>query len=70
LLAYRISGGAPAVLAASRLRVESDRLRLEVGKAARAPDSEVVGERLKLLARALGVSQFEIVERDEPIAVR
>jgi exopolyphosphatase / guanosine-5'-triphosphate,3'-diphosphate pyrophosphatase len=45
-------------------------LRLEVGKAARAPDSEVVGERLKLLARALGVSQFEIVERDEPIAVR
>jgi exopolyphosphatase/guanosine-5'-triphosphate,3'-diphosphate pyrophosphatase len=63
LLAYRISGGAPAVLQASRLRVEGNRLRLEVGKAARAPDSEVVGERLKLLARALGVSQFEIAER-------
>ena len=63
LLAYRISGGAPAVLEASRLHAESTRVRLEVGKAARAPDSEVVGERLKLLAKALGVNQFEIVER-------
>jgi exopolyphosphatase / guanosine-5'-triphosphate,3'-diphosphate pyrophosphatase len=70
LLAYRISGGAPAVLEASRLRVEGAQLRLEVGRAARAPDSEVVGERLKLLARALGASQFEIVEREETIAAR
>jgi exopolyphosphatase/guanosine-5'-triphosphate,3'-diphosphate pyrophosphatase len=63
LLAYRISGGAPSVLQDSRLFVEGDRVRLEVGKAARAPDSEVVGDRLKLLARALGASQAEIVER-------
>jgi len=63
LLAYRLSGEAPEILAASRLRVEADRLLLEVGKAGRAPDSEVVGDRLKLLAAAIGVRRAEIVER-------
>jgi exopolyphosphatase/guanosine-5'-triphosphate,3'-diphosphate pyrophosphatase len=62
LLGYRLSGGAPAVLAGSRLVLEADRLRLEVGKAGRAPDSEVVGDRLKLLASAIGVRRSEIVE--------
>ena len=65
LLAYRFSGGAVAVLASARLRVEPDCVRLEVTSAARAPDSEVVLDRLKLLAAAIGVRRSEIVVRDE-----
>jgi exopolyphosphatase/guanosine-5'-triphosphate,3'-diphosphate pyrophosphatase len=61
LLAYRFSGGVPAVLSSARLRIEPDTVRLEVAAAARAPDSEVVGDRLKLLANALGVRRSEIV---------
>jgi exopolyphosphatase/guanosine-5'-triphosphate,3'-diphosphate pyrophosphatase len=60
LLAYRLSGGAPAVLQASRLRSERDRVRLEVDKAARAPDSEIVRERATSLAKALGINAVEI----------
>jgi len=62
LLAYRLSGGMPAVLAGSRLHLEPDCLRLEVGQAARVPDSEAVNERLGLLAAALGVRRCEITE--------
>ena len=36
LLAYRFSGGVPAVLAGARLRIEPDWVRLEVGAGARA----------------------------------
>jgi exopolyphosphatase/guanosine-5'-triphosphate,3'-diphosphate pyrophosphatase len=63
LLGYRLSGGAPKVLADSRLRVAKDRIRLEVGKVGGAPDSEVVAERMNLLAAAVGVKKSEIVER-------
>ncbi len=62
LLAYRLSGGTPTVLANSRLQIDGDRLRLEVGKAARVPDSEAVGERLTLLAAALNIKTLEIAE--------
>ncbi len=65
LLAYRFSGVVPAVLASARLRIEPDCVRLEVAPAARAPDSEVVVERLKLLASALEVRRSEIVVIDE-----
>jgi exopolyphosphatase / guanosine-5'-triphosphate,3'-diphosphate pyrophosphatase len=61
LLAYRFSGGVPAVLASAHLSIESDCVRLKVGAAARAPDSEVVNDRLKLLATAIGVRRSEIV---------
>jgi exopolyphosphatase/guanosine-5'-triphosphate,3'-diphosphate pyrophosphatase len=61
LLAYRFSGGVPAVLASARLHIEADCVRLEVAAAAHAPDSEVVGDRLKLLAAAIGVRRSEIV---------
>jgi exopolyphosphatase/guanosine-5'-triphosphate,3'-diphosphate pyrophosphatase len=61
LLAYRFAGGVPAVLASARLRIDPDCVRLEVAAAARAPDSEVVGDRLKLLASAIGVRRSEIV---------
>ena len=60
LLAYRFSGSVPEVLAGARLRVTGDTLRLEVDAATRVPDSEVVLDRLKLLAAALGVKRFEV----------
>lgn len=63
LVAYRFSGSAPDVLARSRLSVQSKRLRLEVDANARAPDSEVVGSRLKLLSAAMGLRRFEVIER-------
>src|SRR5262245_42904146 len=66
LLAYRLSGSVPEVLAESRLHIEPDRLRLEVGRTGRAPDSEVVAARLKLLAGAMGMRRFEITERAAP----
>ena len=62
VLAYRLSGSVPDVLANSRLSIDPDRLRLEVSPAARAPDSEVVAERLKLLAAAMGIRRFELTE--------
>ena len=62
LLAYRFSGGVPAVLASARLLIKPDLVRLEVAAAARAPDSEVVSQRLKLLAEAVGVRRSEVVE--------
>jgi exopolyphosphatase/guanosine-5'-triphosphate,3'-diphosphate pyrophosphatase len=62
LLAYRLSGSVPDLLEKSRLKIEADLLRLEVSKAARVPDSEVVAGRLKLLATALGVKRWEAVE--------
>ena len=65
LLAYRFSGGVPGLLATARLRLEADRVRLEVGSAARAPDSDAVAERLRLLANAMGVKRSEIVVADD-----
>ncbi|GLS18567.1 hypothetical protein GCM10007874_15840 [Labrys miyagiensis] len=65
LLAYRLSGGMPAVLAGSRLVIGSKRLRLEVGRLVRVPDSEAVSERLSLLATAAGLRHFEITELAE-----
>ena len=62
LLAYRLSGSVPEVLAGARLRLLPGCLQLEVGSSARAPDSEVVGGRLKLLASALGLKRYEVVE--------
>ncbi|MGC2783176.1 MAG: hypothetical protein WA397_04925, partial [Roseiarcus sp.] len=66
LLAYRFSGGVPAVLESARLRIKPDCVRLEVAAAARAPDSEVVTDRLKLLAAAIGVKRSEVVDIDGP----
>ena len=60
LLAYRLSGGMPSVLASSRLSIGAKRLRLEVGHAARVPDSEAVSDRLSLLAEAVGSKSQEI----------
>jgi exopolyphosphatase/guanosine-5'-triphosphate,3'-diphosphate pyrophosphatase len=65
LLAYRFSGAVPAVLASARLRLMADCVRLEVASAARAPESEVVVDRLRWLASAVGAPRTEIVVRDD-----
>ena len=64
LLAYRLSGGTPSVLAGSRLSFGANRVRLEVSQSARVPDSEAVSERLSLLAATLGAKSFEITVTD------
>lgn len=64
-LAYRLSAGVPDLLTKSRLVVGRDRLILEVGRAARVPDSEVVADRLAALAAAIGVDRHAIREVDE-----
>ena len=62
-LAYRFSGAARDVLAGARLKIEGDRLVLEIAPSARAPDSEVVAERLKWLASAMGLRSGSVEER-------
>ena len=47
----------------ARLDILADQVRLEVGSSARVPDSEVVGDRLTLLAHAIGVRRTEVVEK-------
>ena len=59
LLGYRFSGGVPEILAGARLHIGTDIVRLEVGAAGRVPDSEVVGDRLRLVAAAIGVRRTE-----------
>jgi exopolyphosphatase/guanosine-5'-triphosphate,3'-diphosphate pyrophosphatase len=56
LVGYRFSGSVPEILESSRLTVERDRVVLQVGSAARGPDSEALMARLRLLARAAGVA--------------
>jgi exopolyphosphatase / guanosine-5'-triphosphate,3'-diphosphate pyrophosphatase len=70
LLAYRFSGAVPQILESSHLILGIKGVRLVVGKAARAPDSEAVTDRLRLLADAVGVSHVEIVEGDESYAAQ
>jgi exopolyphosphatase / guanosine-5'-triphosphate,3'-diphosphate pyrophosphatase len=53
------------VLEGARLRLEPNSVTLEVTAAARAPDSEVVSDRLRLLANAIGVKRSEVVDIDE-----
>ena len=44
------------------------RVRLEVGHAARVPDSEVVGDRLSSWSQAIGVRRTEVAEIHFPLA--
>ena len=54
------------MLKSARLIIEPDCVKLEVASLARAPDSEVVNDRLALLAAAIGVRQSEIIVTDRP----
>ena len=62
-LAYRFSGASRAVLESARVKIDGDRLVLEIAPAARAPDSEVVAERLRWLASAMGLKGGVVEER-------
>lgn len=53
LLGHRFSGGVPAILDRSRIRVDADAVTLEVDDAARVP-GRAVRKRLRRLAKALG----------------
>ena len=64
-LGYRFSGVVPGVLASARLKLDPDCVRLEVSAAARAPDSEVVIDRLRWLAAAVGAKRTDLVVREE-----
>jgi exopolyphosphatase/guanosine-5'-triphosphate,3'-diphosphate pyrophosphatase len=61
-LGYRVSGSVPEILAAARLHIDDKVVRLAVNAAARVPESEVVTDRLRMLASAVGVRRTEIVE--------
>jgi exopolyphosphatase/guanosine-5'-triphosphate,3'-diphosphate pyrophosphatase len=61
-LGYRLSGSVPEILASARLHISADSVRLDVGGDARVPDSEVVADRLRTVALAVGVSRSEIRE--------
>ncbi|MFV0361058.1 hypothetical protein [Tropicimonas sp.] len=62
LLGHRFSASMPEILEQSRLRVDPDAVRLEVGDIHCIPESDVVLTRLRGLARATGVTGAEIVE--------
>jgi len=64
LLGYRLAGGVPEILAAADLDIDDKRMRLTVRPTARVPESEVVADRLKLLANAAGVRRTEIIEAE------
>jgi len=62
LLGYRLSGGVPEILATAQLQIDDKMIRLRVRPSARVPESEVVTDRLRLLANVVGVRRTEIVE--------
>jgi exopolyphosphatase/guanosine-5'-triphosphate,3'-diphosphate pyrophosphatase len=65
LLGYRLSGSVPEILAKARLRIDADLVQLQVGTGSRGPDSEVVRDRLDLVASAIGIRRTEIVEASD-----
>jgi exopolyphosphatase/guanosine-5'-triphosphate,3'-diphosphate pyrophosphatase len=62
LVAYRFSGSVPDILAGSRLDLSGKAVRLVVDSAARAPDSEALLSRLRLLAREVRARDVAVVE--------
>jgi exopolyphosphatase/guanosine-5'-triphosphate,3'-diphosphate pyrophosphatase len=62
LVAYRFSGSVPEILAGSRLVIGGRSVRLVVDSAARAPDSEALLSRLRLLAREVKARDVGIDE--------
>ena len=57
---FRYSGGVPELLSTARLVLTGDTLKLEVTDADEAPDADSVRERLRGLAKAMGVARTEI----------
>jgi exopolyphosphatase/guanosine-5'-triphosphate,3'-diphosphate pyrophosphatase len=65
LLGHRFSASVPEILAQSRLRIDTDAVRLEVSSPDVVPDSDAVHTRLRQLAKATGVDGAEIVRTGE-----
>jgi exopolyphosphatase/guanosine-5'-triphosphate,3'-diphosphate pyrophosphatase len=64
LLGYRLAGSVPEILDAATLQIDDKKVRLTVRPMARVPESEVVADRLRLLANAAKVRRTEIVEAE------
>lgn len=64
LLGHRFSGSVPEILDTARIRIERDRVVLEVSDTDSVPDSDAVRSRLRNLAKAIGVRRSEIVKVD------
>lgn len=64
LTGHRISGSVPALLARTKLRIDSDAVVIEVDDARDAADSDAVRNRLKLLAKAIGISGASLEVRN------
>lgn len=62
LLGYRLAGSVPKILSGAALQINDEKVRLSVRPTARVPESEVIADRLRLLASAAGVRRTEIVE--------
>ncbi len=60
-LGYRFSGSVPELLTHARLALAGDTLRLIVSTLEDVPDSDPVRQRLKSVAKALGLHRTEIV---------
>jgi exopolyphosphatase/guanosine-5'-triphosphate,3'-diphosphate pyrophosphatase len=63
---FRLCGGAPRLLAGSRLELGEGELRLEVPDAGLVPEVDVLGDRLEGLARSLGLGRARILISGEP----
>ena len=61
LLGHRFSASVPEILRDARLKIHSDAVRLEILDAQNVPDSEAVQNRMRKLAKAIGVDNVEIV---------
>jgi len=64
LLGHRFSGSVPEILDTAGLRVEPDRVCLDVSDTESVPDSDAVRSRLRSLAKAIGVRRSEIIKVD------
>ena len=61
LLGHRFSASVPEILDQSRLKIDTDAVRLVVEAAASVPDSEAVQSRIRQLAKVAGIDGFEII---------
>jgi exopolyphosphatase / guanosine-5'-triphosphate,3'-diphosphate pyrophosphatase len=62
LLGYRLAGGVPDILTGATLQIGEQAVRLTVKPTARVPESEVVADRLRMLASVAGLRRIEVVE--------
>ncbi|PZX14508.1 exopolyphosphatase/guanosine-5'-triphosphate,3'-diphosphate pyrophosphatase [Palleronia aestuarii] len=64
LLGHRFSAGVPDLLTKSRVRIDSEMVRLEILDPGEVPDTDAIQSRVDKLAKSAKVSRAEIVEAD------